>query len=182
MSMNETLKAYFDTYVEWYKKEYGSLPKTKYSEKNNTNESIYILETLDEHGNICWLPKLQSTEVHFEKLENEIGFSIHESIKELFSTYWFALIEGEHEIGEIWINGIQPGIDVLWRIKDGFIKGKNHYIENDIFFCLGLSDSYSIMLNNNTGEITAVIFYEKESIHLADSLEELLTFFIKEMK
>lgn len=33
MSIKEILKLYFDTYVEWYNKEYGSLPKTKYSEK-----------------------------------------------------------------------------------------------------------------------------------------------------
>lgn len=33
MSIKETLRVYFDTYIEWYKKEYGSLPKTKYSEK-----------------------------------------------------------------------------------------------------------------------------------------------------
>lgn len=33
MSIKEILELYFDTYVEWYNKEYGSLPKTKYSEK-----------------------------------------------------------------------------------------------------------------------------------------------------
>ena len=38
------------------------------------------------------------------------------------------------------------------------------------------------MLNNDTGEITAVIFYEEESIHLADSLEELINYFIDEMR
>ncbi len=182
MSMKETLEVYFDTYVEWYEKEYGSFPKTKYSEKNNMNESIYIPDTLDENGNVCWLPKLQIKKINFETLENELGFSIHESIKELFSTYWFGIIEGECEIGEVWINGIQPGSDVIWRIRDGFIKGKNHYIKHNNYFCLGLSDSYTIMLDNNTGEITAVIFYEEESIHLADTLEELLTIFINEMR
>ncbi len=182
MSIKETLKKYFNTYVEWYKKEYDSLPKTRYFEKFNINESIYVLDTLDEKGNICWLPKLQSNKINFEQLEKELGFSIHESIKELFSTYWFDIIEGEYEIGEIWINGVWPGLDVLWRIKDGFKKGKNHFVKNKIFYCLGLADSYTIMLNNDTGEITAVIFYEEESIHLADSLEELINYFIDEMR
>ena len=54
--------------------------------------------------------------------------------------------------------------------------------ENAVFFCLGLSDPYTIMLNNDTGEITAVLFYEEESIHLADSLEELLRYFIDNMR
>lgn len=92
MSIKETLKEYFNTYVEWYKKEYDSLPKTRYFEKFNINESIYILDTLDENGNICWLPKLQSNKINFEQLEKELGFSIHESIKELFSTYWFDIM------------------------------------------------------------------------------------------
>lgn len=182
MAMKEILDLYFNTYTEWYKKEYGSFPKTKYSEKNNTDESIYLPDTLDENGNVCWLPKLQSKAINFEKLENELGFAIHKRIKELFSIYWFGIIEGQYEIGEIWINGVQPGSDVLWRIKDGFEKGKNHYNENAVFFCLGLSDPYTIMLNNDTGEITAVLFYEEESIHLADSLEELLRYFIDNMR
>ena len=55
------------------------------------------------------------------------------------------------------------------------------YLKNEKFYCLGLSDTYTIMLNNDTGEITAVISYEEESIHLADSLEELLKIFIDEM-
>ncbi len=179
--MRDILKLYFDTYVEWYKKEYDSLPKTRYSEKADINESIYIPETMKPNGDICWLPKLQTKKVNFDQLENELGFTIHKSIKELYSIYWFYIIEGNCEIGEVWIHGIWAGLDMFWRIKDGFRKGENHFIKNEKFYCLCLSDTYTIMLNNDTGEITAVISYEEESIHLADSLEELLKIFIDEM-
>ncbi len=178
MSMKEAFDIYFARLKEYWQKEEGSYPKMYFDSCCHKHLTPLILKEFskDEHGRSQWQPIAQTKPIDFEILEKKLGFSIHQSIKDYFSYFWFVRIEGwSHLWGYIWLNGVFPTIDILNQINGGFEDGKDrHYLNDDIYFPIGGCDSESFFINNRTGEVTAVIPYEQYSEHFSNSLENII--------
>lgn len=119
-------------------------------------------------------PIIQTTTVNFIEIEDKLGFKIHISIKEFLSIYWFDKIEGFFKLHPVELSGIVPENNLVKNIEVGFLVGKEHFLKDNKYWYLGCSDPYSLLINNLTGEVTAVINDENKSIHIADSIEELI--------
>ena len=120
-------------------------------------------------------PVLQSAPIDFTEIEDKLGFKIHPSIKEYLSTYWFDEIEGFFNNRYINIKGVQKIEAIYNDVIIGFSIGEEHFLKDSPYWYIGGCDPYSMFVNNTTGEVTAVITYERKSIHLSDSISELIT-------
>ncbi|MDO5558295.1 MAG: SecY-interacting protein Syd [Oscillospiraceae bacterium] len=116
----------------------------------------------------------QTEPVSFDKIEKSLGFIIHQSIKEYFSTYYFEQLEGFFEHEWFYMLNIMPSDHLSEIITTGFRNGKDNYHEDSKYFVIGTSKTGKVMVNNTTGEVTKVTSDEKTSKHFADSLEEFL--------
>lgn len=100
------------------------------------------------------------------------------------STYWFLALDGMLQTSrgeaEFRVNGLTPYSNLEERIISDFDNEETHYLHDHKYFLIGTfcsiggNDSYLVQVNNDTGEVTAVDVMEKRSVHLADSIEELL--------
>lgn len=183
MSMKEAFETFFEEMTQNHLRRWGVPPLAPCNEEKQPT-GLFFLETLDDEGYAQWKPRLQEDVVSFESIEHELGFSIHPQIKDFLSTYWFLALDGklQNSIGEISLrlNGITPYSDLNERIISGFDNEQTHYLSDHKYFLIGTycmiggNDSYLVHVNNDTGEVTAVEIMDKRSVHLADSIEELL--------
>lgn len=183
MSMKEAFDIFFEEMTQNNIKKKG-VPPTAPCNEEKFPTGLFLLETLDENGYAQWKPKLQEKPVSFDAIENEIGFTIHPQIKAFLSTYWFlalnARFQTPNESVVLKLNPLTPYTNLTEYIKSGFDNEETHYLSDSKYFLLGSYcmidgiDSYLIQVNNETSEVTAVEVMDKRSIHLANSIEELL--------
>lgn len=183
MSMKEAFDIFFEEMTQNYLEKRGFPPQAPCNEERHPT-GLFLLETLNEKGYAQWKPKLQENVVSFSKVEQELGFLIHSQIKEFLSTYWFLALDGiihtsSGEV-ELRLNGLNQYNNLDERIKSSFNNEDTHYLSDHKYFLIGTfcsiggDDSFLVHVNNDTGEVTAVEVMDKRSIHLADSIEELL--------
>lgn len=183
MSMKEAFDTFFEEMTQNYLKERGIPPQAPCNEERHPT-GLFLLETLNDKGYAQWKPKLQENAVSFSKVEQELGFPIHPQIKDFLSTYWFLALDGiiQTSIGEVELrlNGLTQYNNLDERIKSSFNNEGTHYLTDHKYFLVGTfcsiggDDSFLVHVNNDTGEVTAVEVMDKRSVHLADSIEELL--------
>ena len=113
-------------------------------------------------------------EVEFEEIEKELGFSIHTDIKSFLSSYWFNEIEGFCNDRYVHINGINTIEDVRNDVLVGFFMGDDHFLKDAHYWYMGIYDPFSLFVNNTTGEVSAAIIYEHNTIHLFDSISDFI--------
>lgn len=183
MSMKDAFDMFFEEMTQNYINEWGVPPRAPYTEEKNPT-GLFLPETLDDKGYAQWKPKLQEKPVSFDAMEKELGFSIHPQIKAFLSTYWFLALDGIIQTSrgeaELRLNGLTPYSNLGKHIIFAFDNKETHYLHNQKYFLIGTfcsiggNDSYLVQVNNDTGEVTAVDVMNKRSVHLADSIEELL--------
>lgn len=183
MSMKEAFDTFFEEMTQNYLNEWGVLPQAPCNEKSRPT-GLFLLETLNDKGYAQWKPRLQEKPISFDAVEKELGFSIHPQIKAFLSIYWFLALDGIIQTSrgeaELRLNGLTPYSDLEERIISDFDNEETHYLHNHKYFLIGTfcsiggNDSYLVQVNNDTGEVTAVEVMDKRSVHIADSIEELL--------
>lgn len=120
-------------------------------------------------------PKTQHKVFDFEEIEKTLGFTIHQSIKDYYSAYNFEYIEGLLGKTYIQLDGTDIDTNIPHYIKWRFdYCAAEHFMKDHRYYLIGDTDHQSVMVNNDTGEVTAVVGYEQSSEHLADSLSELV--------
>ena len=183
MSMKVAFDTFFEEMTQNNIKKKGVPPKAPCNE-DRFPTGLFLLDTLDENGYAQWKPKLQEKTVSFDSIESELGFAIHPQIKEFLSTYWFlalnARLQTPNENVVLKLNALTPYTNLAEYIKSGFDNEETHYLSDHKYFLIGTycmidgNDSYLIHVNNDTCAVTAVDVMDKRSVHLADSIEELL--------
>ena len=172
MSMKEAFDYYFYKLNRYLN---GKQLKTVYIEECDIRDGIYISNTLDEFGYVQWHPVLQTQLIDYSKLESELGFAIHKSIKEFHSIYWFDRIESLLNDGEnMWIDGVIPYNNnspesVLKKLRNGFNNCMEEFLNDGIYYKIGGVDSDDIYVNNTTGKVVIANVYEEVKIDLANS-------------
>ncbi|MBR6599129.1 MAG: SecY-interacting protein Syd [Oscillospiraceae bacterium] len=174
------MKEAFETFFEEMCKKY--IPSIPYRE-GIVSKELLLLDTL-KGGYAEWRPRLQEEKISFEKIEEELGFTIHPQIKEFLNTYWFRTLEAKMEVCEKKISftlmQLIPGTRFDELIRTRFNRSEAHYLRDNNYFLIGTYckvdkvDSYLVQVNNETCEVTAVHVGDRRSIKLADSIEELL--------
>lgn len=183
MSMKEAFETFFEEMTQNYLNELGVPPQAPCNEKRRPT-GLFLLETKNSEGYAQWKPKLQDKPVSFDNIENKLGFKMHPQIKEYFSTYWFLPLEAKILTADSKISFTLSGVTQYTSLEDVLLHNFNcseaHYLNDHNYFLLGTYckidgvDSYLVQVNNETGEVTAVEVMDKRSVHLADSIEELL--------
>lgn len=149
--------------------------------KNMVDCGLVISEP-DREGYYQWQAKEQTDGVDFSAIECKLGFSLHKDIKELVSSYFYFMLEGEIEGKSFHINGLLPTSNIEKYVTNGFEKenyaGDYDYILAGHFFhlggaCIDGDDSFVLEVNNDNGEILAVEYMDKKHIKFADSLYDL---------
>lgn len=121
-------------------------------------------------------PRTQNKVFDFDEIEKTLGFKIHDSIKEYYSAYNFEYIEGIFGGRYLQLDGTDIDTNIPHYIKWRFdYCAAEHFLKDHKYYLIGDTDCQSVMVNNDTGEVTAVIGYEGNSQHLADSLSELVS-------
>ena len=183
MSMKDAFDNYFYKLNRYLN---GKQPITVYDKECDIRDGIYIPNTLDECGYVQWHPVLQTQLIDYSKLENELGFVIHKSIKEFHSIYWFDCIECLLNGGQnMWINGVLPYNGnspeaVLKKVRNGFNNCMADLLIDTIYYEIGGVDSNGIYVDNRTGKVIIANIYEELKIELANSIESLLNIFAGE--
>ena len=184
MGMKEAFEAFFEEMDRNSLKKTGKLPRVPYKE-GLVSKDLIQLETL-EKGYAVWRPQLQKEKVSFEEIEKELGFTIHSQIKKYLNTYWFRKIEARvpNSAGRVIVglDGILPGMDFANRISYCFdveefcpdCSGIGEYFLIGTFCKFDDFDGLLVLVNNNTSEVIAVDGSIKNSVKLADSIEDLL--------
>ena len=141
------------------------------------------ISTVNGEKDLEWQPKLQTEPIDFKPLEEELGFSINPQIKEYLSTYWFLPLEGSTDtVEQLVLDEVlpKPQQKFLEDVKFFFNKKELHYMSEGEYFLIGgfcmieRDDSYLVHVDNDTGEVFAVQNFDKVSIKIADSIEDLL--------
>ncbi|MBR1823866.1 MAG: hypothetical protein IJ779_06505, partial [Ruminococcus sp.] len=52
----------------------------------------------------------------------------------------------------------------------GFLMGDDHFLKDAHYWYMGIYEPFSLFVNNTTGEVSAAIIYEHNTIHLFDSI------------
>ncbi len=177
--MQKAFDIFFSKMNESWKRVWNTYPKTSINEKFY-NCGLYISEKPID-GYMEWQPKLQVNNVDFQSIEENLGYKIHSDIKKYISTYWFLPLDGSLEnVEQLQLKEILPNYDIEKMLKERFRKDLFHYLNDSEYFlignfcCIGGDDSYSLQVNNNTGEVVAVQPFDKKEIRIASSIEELL--------
>ncbi|MBE6844146.1 MAG: hypothetical protein E7508_00335 [Ruminococcus sp.] len=181
MSMKEAFDTFFEKNNNSWRKKWGTFPTVSKSEKYA--DCPLIISTIEEENELEWKPKLQTEPIEFKHLEEELGFSINPQIKEYLSTYWFLPLCGSTDtVGQLVLDEVLPKSQhkLSEDVKFLFNKKELHYMSEGEYFliggfcCIEGNDSYLVHVDNDTGEVFAVQNFDKVSIKIADSIEDLL--------
>ena len=179
MNMQKAFDIFFNKMNESWKRVWNTYPKVSINEKYDQC-GLYISEE-SKVGYVEWQPKLQNKDIDFQIIEKKLGYKIHSDIKNYVSTYWFLPLNSSLEtVEQLQLKEILPNYDIEKLIKDRFRKDIFHYLKDSEYFligdfcCIRGDDSYSLQVNNNTGEVIAVQPFDKKEIRIATSIEELL--------
>ncbi len=182
MSMKEAFDTFFEEMDNDSLEATGKLPVVPYI-KGPASRTLILSETLEDDYAI-WRPLLQTEPVSFDKIEKHCGFSIHPQLKEYLSTYWFRDLEAKIVIDDcsiiISLDSLLPGTDANEWLRRMRSTEETHFLSDHNYFLLGTYcnvdgiDSYLVHVNNDTAEVSAVSVGDRDSIKLADSIEDLL--------
>ncbi len=141
-----------------------------------------VISKPDRDGYYQWKPLKQTQPVDFQGIEAGLGFPLHKDIKELVSSYFYFMLEGDIGEKSFHIYGLPPAADIGKYVAHGFEKenyaGDYTFITDGHFFliggvCIDGDDSFALEVNNDNGEVLAVEYMDKKHIKIADSLYEL---------
>lgn len=141
-----------------------------------------VISEPDREGYYQWKPKKQTAPVNFSEIESKLGFSLHEDIKALVSSYFYFMLEGKLNGKSFHIYGLLPTASIENYVIGAFDKedyaGDYSYITDGHFFhlggaCINGDDSFVLEVNNDNGEVIAVEYMDKKHLKFADSLYEL---------
>lgn len=141
-----------------------------------------VISEPDRDGYYQWKPMEHSTPVDFTSIESELGFSLHQDIKDFVSSYYYFMLEADMGDANINIYPFLPTTNVENYVIDSFEKesyaGDYAFILKGQFFqlggaCIDGDDSYILEVNNESGEVLAVEYMDKRHIKIANSLYDL---------
>lgn len=178
-NIKKAFDIFFNKMNESWKTVWNTYPKTSFRQENDIC-GLYISKKV-ENGYVEWQPRLQVNDINFQNIEKILDYKIHPDIKKYMSAYWFFRLNSslENDV-HFQLKDILPNCDMEKEILDRFKKERFHYKKDGEYFLLGEccciegDDSYSLQVNNITGEVIAVQPFDEEEIKIASSIEELL--------
>ena len=172
MSVKIALNKYFDKLLEYWEEKYETLPKVPYDEDLNP---LLFQGAPDEEEYIVWEPKAKDIYEDFEAIEEKLGLSINNSVKEYFNSYWFLEIEGFYDEKRINLEPVEPEKNIF-----AYLKNMKQYEENigNVFKYIQIGftspDDLSIAIDNETGDVVIQDYETGEVEILEESLENLI--------
>ncbi len=141
-----------------------------------------LISAPDREGYYQWKPKKQTNPVDFAGIEAKLGFILHKDIRELVSSWFYFMLEGDLGNINFHIHPLLPTTDIENYVIGRFDKedyvGNYSFITGGHFFhlggaCIDGDDAFVLEVNNENGEVLAVEYMDKKHIKIADSLRDL---------
>lgn len=175
MIMKEAFDIFFEKLNRVYEEEFGTKPMIPYSEK--WNRDLLVSEP-DDEGYVEWEPKLQAEVINWDSIEDSLGFKICEELKEFYSTYSFADLEGRYNKILISFDGVNIVKSVENLVKDAYEIGKYDFPNSEVF-ALGDAvirddDGYTLYFDNKDGRLFAREFDTNRTVEVSNSIAEVI--------
>lgn len=164
--MKEELHGYLEKYIEFWKKERGTLPMIPFDEDCQTK--MYVGET-DEDEYIQWNYKKNDNVIEFVDIEKKYNVKIHSDLNEYYNSYYFLQLEGFIDGKLIWLDSIDEEKDILGELEYIFENEEKHMIQIGVE---GGSD-LPIYFEMSSGNIVVYDFENNDNKVLVSSLKEL---------
>ncbi|WBW96123.1 SecY-interacting protein Syd [Oceanirhabdus sp. W0125-5] len=170
--MKKEMKKYFNQLIEAWQGFNNSYPKVPW---NDAVTSIIYEGEVDEDEYIGWKP-IEKNVVHdFLDIENVLGVTFHESIKDYFNSYWFAELAGFYKSYNIILEPVLPGIELNNFLTQliGYKEVHEGKLDN---IPLGVEgrNSFLVVIDNNTGIVKLEDFETGRYEVISDSIEQLI--------
>ena len=175
MMMKEAFDIFFEKLNRVYEEEFGTKPMIPYSEK--WNRDLLVSEP-DDEGYVEWEPKLQTDDIDWASIERELGFSLCEELKEFYSTYSFADLDGRYNKMFINFDGvnIKKGVEVM--VRDAYEIGKDDFPNSEVFAIVDAQirddDGYTLYFDNKDGRLFAREFDTNKTVEVSNSITEVI--------
>ncbi len=173
--MKESFEKYFEKLNRLYKEEFGTKPSVSYTEKMNKD---LIVSEPDDEGYVEWEPKLQTEAIDWESIERELGFGLCEQLKEFYSTYSFADIDGRYNKMLISFDGINIVKGVEKMVRVAYEISQDDFPNSEVFAIgdavIRDDDGYTLYFDNKDGRLFAREFDTNKTVEVSNSIAEVI--------
>jgi hypothetical protein len=166
------MASYFEALLEVWQTKHHGLPMAPFDEDA---EGFIYSGAIDEGGWARWRPVEKMVEHDLSDIEEELGVTLHDSIKSYFNSFWFCSLGGKFRDYALQLVPVKPGIelDSFSRNLRGYKLAHEDKLEN---IPIGFETTQSLLLvvDNSTGEVK---LEDSESVSfqpIADSLETVI--------
>lgn len=174
--MKNAISLYYDKLDQLWNQKRGTHPRVPYNSK--IPKEMFI-GSPNENGYISWKIGDNEKQVDFDKIQKEIGFELHNDIKEYFTSCFFMKMVGG--IGEIIVSmtPITPIVDIEY-----FIIKRNRIAEeigrDNKLIEIGLAeidgaDGLLLCIDNNSGKVMWLDIEKDKNGIIASSIYEIIS-------
>ncbi|SCX89621.1 MULTISPECIES: SecY-interacting protein Syd [Pseudobutyrivibrio] len=173
--INNALESYFKKLNVFFENEFGSLPTVSYTDR--LNKKLVVSEP-DEDYEVEWQPKEQAENIDWNEVEEKLGFTLCEELKNYYSAYSFLMMAGDYKKAYLDFTPIDATESVVDTIKKAYRDGSFYFPNKQVLLIggaeIGNNDDYFIFYDNETGKVFCLDDDTKKEVALADTLEEII--------
>lgn len=172
INVKRSMKRYFERLLEAWQQSCSSLPQIPINEE--ADRDFYV--EIDADGELAlWRPlEMITSSAELLNVESVLGVSLHPSIAEYFSSYWFAAIGGTALEWRIQLEPVLPGIGVREFVQklDGYKCVHNDRLDH---IPIGTEANGSlVVVRNSNGTVELEDWDARSYTRIANSLDDLI--------
>lgn len=165
------MSEYFNRYIYKWKEFNETLPQTSWIEE--AGNKLYVGEK-DEEGYVSWLPVDKEEIYDFKVIEQKLNFSLNESVKAYFNSYYFFQLSGWIKEYNVNLNPVIPNIEPTRFIKKIIDYRQEHGGELR-YIPIGIeSNGLLLVIDNSNGKVYLEDYERATYEEIHSSLEELI--------
>lgn len=171
MHIKEAMDQYFSLRKKVAEEGLDFLFKTPFDEES---ESLIYIGEVDEDEYISWQP-VKKDPYDFKPLEEDLGISIHPSVKEYFNSYYFADLDGFIKEHYIKLESVlqKADIDSYTNTLKGYKNNHDNKLEN---IPLGIEgNGLNVVIDNEDGSVKLEDFERNSFEVISENIELLIT-------
>lgn len=170
------ISSYYKKLADLWNQIRNSQPTVPYNDR--MPKEMYI-GSENENGYISWKVMDNDKEVDFDKIQNKMGFELHDDIKEYFTSCFFMKMVGSMGNVIVYMTPITPLVDI-----EHFILKRNQIADevrrDNKLIEIGLAeidgaDGLLLCINNNTGKVIWLDVEKGESGVISTSIYDLIS-------
>jgi hypothetical protein len=173
--MKKAFEHYFSKLNNYAEEKFGTKPTVTFMDELNKD---LLVSAPDEDGEVEWQPKLQMGNIIWDEVENEIGFTICQELKEYYSSYSFLMLYGKFGTSYLNFYPIDASEPVANIIERAFYDAQEVFPCSQMFLIGNASvnedDNFFIYYDNKTGKLFCYDTENKREVLLSYSIAKTI--------